>query len=75
MPLEIDGKRYFLAKEVEERCGISRQTLWRWRQSGQIPRGHRYRGKQLVFSAGELAEITEYANRLEPALPAVEESL
>lgn len=67
MPLGIDGRDYFTAKEICELVGISRQTLWRWRQSTRVPSGLRFRGKRLVFSSLELEQIRCYASALEPA--------
>lgn len=64
--LEIDGDAYLSAAEVVRRLGISRQTLWRWRQEEKIPPGHRYRGRQVLFSEAEFTEIESFANRLEP---------
>ena len=67
--LEIDGNVYVTAAEVGERLGISRQTLWRWRQEEKIPQGYRYRGHQILFSETEFADIESFANRLEPIRP------
>ena len=69
MPLEIEGETYLSAGDVAEDVGISRQTLWRWQQDQKVPAGQRFRGKMLVFTEGEVEEIREYANRLEPAGP------
>jgi predicted DNA-binding transcriptional regulator AlpA len=66
MPIEIEGVRYFLAVEVAKTVGVTRQTLWRWRQGGKIPRGHRYRDRQVAFSEAEFEAIREYAHRIEP---------
>jgi predicted DNA-binding transcriptional regulator AlpA len=66
MAVEIEGVRYLTSAEVVESIKVSRQTLWRWRQEGHIPPGHRFRGKQVVFSPEEMDAIREYANRLEP---------
>ena len=63
--IEIEGQSYFSATEVAESVGISRQTLWRWRQSGKVPLGRRYRGREILFSSSELGTIVEYANRIE----------
>ena len=64
--VEIEGKRYYPASEVASTIGVSRQTLWRWRQEGKIPSGHRYRGRQILFSEQEYEAVKDYANRLEP---------
>ena len=63
--IEIEGQKFFSATEVVEAVGISRQTLWRWRRSGKVPLGRRFRGREIVFSAGELAAVEDYANRIE----------
>lgn len=67
MPLGIGGLEYLTAAEVCELVGISRQTLWRWRQDTRIPAGLRFRGKRLVFSPDEVEQIRGYASSLEPA--------
>jgi predicted DNA-binding transcriptional regulator AlpA len=70
MVIEIDGVEYATAADINREIGITRQTLWRWRKSGKIPRGRRYRGYQVVFTRQEVDAIREFANRLEPADPA-----
>lgn len=65
--IELDGQFYVPASRIEEALGISRQTLWRWRTGGKIPAGHVYRERQLIFTAAEVDEIYEYANRVRPA--------
>lgn len=72
MPLEIRGLNYFTASEVAEQVGVSRQTLWRWRQEGSIPQGHRFRKKHVVFTPAEVREIDEFANRIDPIEPSEE---
>jgi excisionase family DNA binding protein len=66
MAVIIDKKQYITTSEILEMVGVSRQTLWRWRQEGKIPAGHRYRGRQVVFNSEEVTVIQEYANRIEP---------
>jgi predicted DNA-binding transcriptional regulator AlpA len=65
-PIQISGNSYFPALAVAEAAGISRTTLWRWRQDRKIPSGHLYRGRQVIFTAEELEEVKQYANRIEP---------
>jgi hypothetical protein len=69
MPLEIDGSTYVSAAELVEQLGVARQTLWRWRQDGKIPAGHRFRGRQWFFTAAEAELVREYAFRIEPIDP------
>jgi hypothetical protein len=66
MPIEIDGVTYFSAADIAEELGVARQTLWRWRQAGKIPAGHRFRNRQIVFTVAEAQAIREFANRIEP---------
>ena len=65
-PIDVDGVLYYPAVQVSRVLGISRQTLWRWRQEGKVPAGRRYRDQQVLFTASELEEIIEHSNRLEP---------
>jgi excisionase family DNA binding protein len=66
MPVEIKGEQYFTNSEVSEELGVSRQTLWRWREKGRIPIGLRYRTRQVLFTRSEVEEIKVFANHLEP---------
>ena len=66
MPVQIDGVEYFTHNEVSEELAVSRQTLWRWREKGQIPPGLRYRTRQVLFKREEVEVIRQFANRLEP---------
>lgn len=66
MGLEIEGTPYLAANELLAELDITRQTLWRWRRSGRIPQGHRYRDGKVVFTQAEADEIRRYANRIEP---------
>lgn len=64
--VSVNGSEYITAGGAAEAVGISRQTLWRWRQEGRVPAGHRFRDKQILFTADELEQIRQYANRVEP---------
>jgi predicted DNA-binding transcriptional regulator AlpA len=66
MPIVIHGISYQTASDVQRTLGVSRQTLWRWRQDGKVPAGRRYRDKQIVFSTEEVDQIRAHAERLEP---------
>lgn len=66
MPVEIQGEQYYTNSEVAVELRVSRQTLWRWRDKGSIPAGWKYRTRQVLFSAEEVEEIRQFANRLVP---------
>lgn len=66
MPLSVENVLYYSQTEVAEELGIRRETLWRWRNEGKIPRGRRFRGREVLFTEGEFEEAKAYANRLEP---------
>jgi transcriptional regulator with XRE-family HTH domain len=66
MRFTLEGMNYFSAAEVAREVGVSRQTLWRWRQDGKIPSGRRYRDHQVVFTSDEFAAVREFAHRIEP---------
>ena len=49
--MEIEGTTYVTATAVAEEVDVCRQTLWRWRQEGKIPLGHRLRRNgQVLFT-------------------------
>lgn len=64
--IEVRGTTFFPASAVAKDLNISRQTLWRWRHEGKIPKGHRYRNGQILFSADEVDAVREFAHRIEP---------
>lgn len=66
MPLDIDGSTFFTANELLVELGLSRQTLWRWRQAGKVPTGNRYRGHQVIFTCEEANRVREHARRIDP---------
>ncbi len=66
MPVEIQGEHYLTNTEVSEELGVSRQTLWRWREKGRIPSGLRFRTRQVLFTLSEVEAIRVFANHLEP---------
>jgi hypothetical protein len=66
VPINIEGVRYWLARDVQSDLSVARQTLWRWRKDGKIPLGRRYRDRQVLYTEAEFEAIRDYANRLEP---------
>lgn len=65
MSIKINGTLYFSAADVAGDLGIVRQTLWRWRKSGKVPGGSRYRDRQVLFTSEEMRAIREFAHRIE----------
>ena len=65
--MKIDGVNYCSANELASELDVSRQTLWRWRQGGKIPAGHRFRDGRILFTAEEATAVRNFANRIEPA--------
>ena len=68
-PESLRGSGYVRAAEIIEMLGISRQTLWRWRQEGRIPPGSMYQDRVLVFTVPEAALIRAFAERIVPLSP------
>ena len=66
MPIVIQGATYYNATEVLAKIDVSRQTLYRWRQSGKIPQGRRFRDRSILFTPSEVEQITQFANHMEP---------
>ncbi len=69
MTILINNLEYFTATDVQKRVGVSRQTLWRWRQEGAIPLGHRFRNRHVVFTPQEVEVIVAFANQIDPIEP------
>ncbi len=69
MAVELEGTTYLTAGELADQIGVSRQTLWRWRQEGKVPIGYRYRDRQLLFTEDDYQVVRGYAHRLQPATP------
>jgi predicted DNA-binding transcriptional regulator AlpA len=66
MPRVIEGIPYYTNEEVARLAGVTRQSLWRWRQEAQIPSGRQYRGRLVLFTEDEVEQIKDFANRMEP---------
>lgn len=69
MPISIEGVAYYTVAELSERLGITRQTLWRWRRAGKVPKGRRFRGGNTLFTEFEMKLVREFANNVEPIEP------
>jgi cysteine desulfurase len=65
MPSEIDGSIFYTSTDVAEACGVSRQTIWRWRQYGLIPAGRTRRTGSVVFTHSELEYIRAHVGQLD----------
>ncbi len=72
MPVNINDISYLSVSELLEDLEVTRQTLWRWRQEGKIPAGHRLRDRKVVFNPVEVDEIRAFANQVEPIDPGAE---
>lgn len=66
MPIDLNGRSFYMMSEVAEEAGVTRQTIWRWKRDEKIPQGRRYRGRELLFTSDEVEEICDYAHRIEP---------
>lgn len=75
MPIVLDGSSFYYCSEVASGCGVSRQTIWRWRTDGAIPAGRTIRGRRVLFTASELDLIRDHANRLEAKQPTTADSI
>ena len=65
--VEIAGTTYLLATDLARQIGVSRTTLYRWRQEGKVPPGRRDRRRLILFTLAEAQIVRDYADRLEPA--------
>jgi len=64
MPIQVNGVTYFTASEVAQKAGITRQTLWRWRQSGDVPSGRQHHDRRQLFTEQEVGLVCEHSNRV-----------
>jgi cysteine desulfurase len=64
MPTNVKGITYYTASEVAKNAGITRQTLWRWRQSGEAPSGRQQKDRRLLFTQEEANLVSGYAQRI-----------
>ena len=54
---------------MAQQIDVTRQTLWRWRQDGKVPPGHKYRGRHVIYTPAEFSAIEQFANRIDPIEP------
>ena len=69
MAIKISGLVYYTASDIAAQLDVSRQTLWRWRQDGKIPPGHKYRNRHVIFTPDEVKQIEQFAHRIDPIEP------
>jgi hypothetical protein len=65
MPLILKGVEYFSVTEVAAAAGVRRETFWRWREKGLVPRGRAYHNTR-IFTADEMAVVVEYSTTPRP---------
>ena len=58
------AKRLYQVKEVLERVGISRTTLYKWEGRGKIPTPKRNVSGYRVYSESEVRQIEKFKNTL-----------
>jgi len=62
----INGVEYFSAAYAAGLAGVSRTTLWRWRQSGKVPPGRRRkRDRQILYTDAEVQAVVDFAQGFE----------
>lgn len=66
MSLKINGIVFYTTQEVLKKCKVSRQTIWRWKKEGKVPKGRKFRDGKLLFTESELRSIYDFANSLIP---------
>ena len=64
MPTKVKGITYYTATEVAQYAGITRQTLWRWRQSGEVPSGRQQKDRRLLFTEEEANLVSGFSQSM-----------
>jgi hypothetical protein len=64
LTLKRAGQTFYNMTEVCDFIRRSRTTVWRWKQEEKIPKGRRYRDKELLFTQQEMESIYAYAHRM-----------
>jgi hypothetical protein len=64
MPTKVKGITYYTASEVAQNAGITRQTLWRWRQLGEVPSGRQQKDRRLLFTEEEVNLVSGFAESM-----------
>lgn len=62
----MNKNNHITASEACKILSISRQTLWRWRKAGVVPKGGLLRRKTVVFTEQEFADIQAYSSQIIP---------
>ena len=66
MPIKVNDINYLTKSEVLAEVQVTRQTLWRWGQRDDFPKGHRLRNRQVVYAPEEVETIRDFANQIRP---------
>ena len=67
MPIEIDGRTYYITSEACARARVSRATLFRWLKAGVLAKSHRDRRGWRLFTEEDMKTILAESNRVDVA--------
>jgi len=62
----MNGNGFYTTKEVLERVGIARPTLYKWIKKGKVPKVARDRNNFRLFTEENIKIILEYKDIIKP---------